>query len=136
VKKALCLAILFAVAAPSAFAQDAGKTQIYYRPTNSQDVDMIALGDLVRQAIDDSRELELTPSQGDGIFELDGPLKITKDAARTKMTVTYEIAPGRGTERSYTATCAVTQMERCADAMVLRAERTAREARTAPNRLF
>jgi hypothetical protein len=136
VKKALCLTVLFAVAAPSAFAQDAGKTQIYYRPTNSQDVDMIALGDLVRQAIDDSRELELTPNQGDGIFELDGPLKITKDAAGKKMSVTYEISPGRGTERAYTATCAVTRMDSCADAMVLRAERAAREARTVPNQVF
>lgn len=130
-KKIFCLAAVLAVVASPALAQDSGATEkasVYYRPNNSQSPEAVELTRLIQKELDDSRYVELVQTQGDDIWELDGPLKMTKDAAGKKYTVTYEIAPGRGTERAYSASCNVDQLARCAEAIVLRTERSSRES--------
>jgi hypothetical protein len=128
-KRIVCAALLFSLAAPAAFAKEGGilGMQVYFRSAGA-DADSAALADLITRALDKSRVLHLVPTPDDeDTMEVQAPISmITEGGKRVKMT--YEVTPPKGgTARVYTATCTTTQLDRCADAVAIRVERIARE---------
>lgn len=139
-KRTLLVAAALALTATSAFAQEMpplpdatlGK-QVYLREGRaSTSTETTGLVDLITRALDRSRILHLVPAimDPDDTIEVEAPQTFVKSADGKRVTVTYEVTPPRGESgggRTFTTTCAITQLDRCADAIAQRAERIARE---------
>jgi hypothetical protein len=127
-----CLTVAFALAGTAAFGQDQLERQghdVYFRPGAAATTDAVGLVDQITRALDKSRSLHRVDVVNDDALEVEAPIKFDKDASG-RVTITFEVTPptsGASGGRTYTATCKNTQMERCADAVVLRAERLGRE---------
>jgi hypothetical protein len=63
-------------------------------------------------------------------MEIQAPVDMIKETDGKRVKVSYEITPkDSDNANTYTTTCSTTQLDRCAEAIVLRAERLARESK-------
>jgi hypothetical protein len=134
--KVICTALLFSLAATAAFGQGAQITPVpngmlgtnVYLRSSAADGDSAALADMITHALDRSRSLHLVAARIENTMEIQAPVSMITEADGKRVKVTYEITPPDGDNaQTYTTTCATTQLDRCADAIVLKAERLARE---------
>jgi hypothetical protein len=131
-KRLLCVSA-FALFSTAAFAQTEPSMvqrmggDIYFRPGSGLTTEATGLVDLLTRALDKSRTLHRVDVADDASIELEAPTDFKKDADG-RVTIRFELTPAGGGNgsRSFTATCTVTQMDRCTDAIVVRAERMAR----------
>lgn len=104
------------------------KVDIYYKPVSGQSVEALALERAIRNELEQSRDLNLvTAPAATSAMQIDGPLGISHSADHTKIAITYELTPLRGEPRGYTASCKTGEVEKCAEVVVRRAERLARD---------
>ena len=137
-KRLFCLTAAFGLMSTAAFGQGARipslpnegmGTSVYLRSSGG-DADSANLADLVSRALDKSRSLHLVAAPIDDTMEINAPITMTKESDGKRVKVTYDIKAKNSTDtRTFTATCAITQLDRCADAIALRAERFARETK-------
>jgi hypothetical protein len=135
-KHLLCLTAAFGLVATAALGQEPVDrdyrqlgTNIYFR-SSAADIDSTALADQVTRALDKSRYLHLVSAPGEHTIEVQAPVSMIKEADGKRVKVTYEVTPPDGDNaQTYTTTCTTTQLDRCADTIVVRAERIAREAK-------
>jgi hypothetical protein len=127
-KRLLCLTAAFALAGTAAFGQSPNKVHDYYfRAGMGADTDAVGLIDMITRALEKSRSLHRQDAPDDATIEVEAPIKFNKEADG-RVTITFEVTPPAGSgSRPYTASCKITQLDRCADAVVLRTERIARE---------
>jgi hypothetical protein len=134
--KVICTALLISLAATAAFGQGAQITPVpngmlgtnVYLRSSSADGDSAALADLVTRALDKSRSLHLVAARIENTMEVQAPVSMITEADGKRVKVTYEVTPPDGdNSQTFTTTCAITQLDRCAEAIALRAERIARE---------
>ena len=129
-KRLLCLTAAFGLIATCAFGQEGMQgMEVSFKDMSTADKDSAALVDVIVRALDKSRDLHLVPTVGDEVMQVAAPVSVVKEADGARLSVRYEITPPRGSGREFTATCAPTQLQRCADTIVQRAERLAREAK-------
>ena len=130
-KRMLCIAAGFSLIATAAFGQFIDTMQqgmqVAYRDTGNGDAESRALADMITRALDKSRYVHPTPVLNEGAMELEAPRSLVKEDGG-RVTVRYEVTPPRGSGREFSATCTATQLQRCADQIVQRLERLAREA--------
>lgn len=146
-KAALCLAGVLVLAAPSAFGQsgvaidentnpfgnDFPEAPTYYKPAGGDSPEAVELTRLIRDALETSRQLDQIDVYDREAMEIEAPLTVVKSTDGKKVTITFDVTPARGTDRSFKADCPTTQLDRCADAVIRRAERVARETIDRPN---
>lgn len=141
-KRLVCLTAGIALTATAALAQPMGMPgggfqanerqglNVYLRPGNAANAETIGLAEQLKRALEKSRSVHLidAPDPEGSTIELLAPTTYTKDADG-RVTVGFELTPlgGASSGRGYTTTCKVTQLDRCADAMVTRVERYGRE---------
>lgn len=104
-------------------------TQVYLREGKGAGADATGFFDMVTRAIDRSRILHLVPSTGGGdkTMEIEAPITFVKTADGLRVTVTYEVTASTGQAgQMYSASCAATQLDRCAQDIAQRAERLGR----------
>ena len=133
IKRLVIFTAGFSLAATAAFGQFAPPPpqlgmNVVYRDTGNSEQESRALAEMITRTLDKSRYLHLVPVLDDESMELEAPRELVKDAASTRVTVRYEVTPPRGTGREFTANCTSTHLQRCADLIVQRLERLAREA--------
>ena len=106
---------------------------IVFRDVGGSTAEAAGFIELMKRTLEKSRVLHLVPVNVPGSMELQAPLSMVKDASGARVTVKYEVTPpddmGGGGTRTYSVTCASTQLDRCADDIARRAERVARESR-------
>ena len=134
-KRLLCLTAAFALAAPAAFAQMIDTAppnlmlgmNVYLRSSGS-DAESASIADLVGRALEKSRILHLVAAPIEDTMVVEAPVDVIKESDGKRLKVTFRVTPKNSTDTStHITTCAITQMERCADAIAQRAERIARE---------
>lgn len=141
-KRLFCLTASIALMATGAFAQPMGMPgggfqanerqgiAVYLRPGTASNAETMGLVEQLKRALEKSRSINVidAPDSESRTVELLAPTTYTKDADG-RVTVGFELTPlgGASSGRGYTTTCKVTQLDRCADAMVTRVERYGRE---------
>src|SRR5688572_10487408 len=110
-KKALCIAAVLSLAAPSAFAQS--RTDIVFAPTAGDAPEIAAVAGAVRKELERSRQLEPLYVDDDTKARLTVPTGLTKDAAGANTTVKYQVKTSRRFSQEQEVTCAVAKVADC-----------------------
>lgn len=135
-RKALYLLAVVGLGAPAAYGQTLSpldglnsvgtEPAVFLRPISGQSIEALAMARLIVDALETSRELNRVDVPGEDVMQLEAPMKLTRRANSTAISVTYEIWPIRGLEQSFSTTCPADQPERCVESIILRTERMAR----------
>jgi hypothetical protein len=135
-KRLFCLTAVGGLLATTAFGQEPVDrdyrqlgTNVYFR-SSAADADSSALADMVNRELEKSRYLHIVSAPGEHTIEVQAPVSMIKEADGKRVKVSYEVTPPDGDNaQTYTTTCTTTQLDRCAEAIVIRTERLAREAK-------
>jgi hypothetical protein len=135
-KRLLCLTTGFALVATAAFGQPIPDpehepwgmrtlgTEVHIINSRATSAESTGLAELVTRAIDKSRSLRIVPIRNDWSMEVEAPISMVKDPDGRRVTVTFDVTPPfEQSGRTYKTTCTITQLDRCAADIAMRAER-------------
>jgi hypothetical protein len=125
-KKILLIAAALSLAAPAAFGQTSGSTELVFAAISGDAPEIEMVTKAVRRELERSRHLTPIYVDDDSKARITVPTGLVKDASGENLTVKYELRTAKRLTEEQQVTCPTDKVANCARDIIIAAEKFVR----------